>query len=205
MTAGPILAGTGLLALSRVGVSTNFTLMIPVLMMMGIGMGLTMTPMTAAVMNAVGAARAGLGSAMTNTSREAGGVFGIALLGTLLTTKLKSVIVGSLGVLGIPLSQRLAIAASAGHGTLEPSLLRGLTPQQATAVRAAFDQAFIKGLHIAFFIAALFVLASAIIANRFIPSGAPQSDEESSYERFRPPAGRASSNGRVERKARTRV
>jgi EmrB/QacA subfamily drug resistance transporter len=185
MTLGPILAGTGLLLLSRVGVGTKFTLMIPVLMMMGIGMGLTMTPMTAAVMNAVGAPRAGLGSAMTNTSREVGGVFGIALLGTLLTTKLSSVLTGKLASIGVPAAQRLAIVGSAGHGTLNPAVLRGLSPQQAAAVRAAFADAFMKGLHLAFLLAAIFVLAGSVVASRFIPSGAPQGDEEPSHDGFR--------------------
>ena len=186
MTVGPLLAGTGLLFLSRVGVSTDYKVMIPFLMMMGIGMGLTMTPMTAAVMNAVGAQRAGLGSAMTNTAREAGGVFGIALLGTLLTTKLRSVLTTTLASLGVAPAQRLAIIASAGHGTLNPQVLGGLSVQQAAAVRADFAQAFLKGMHLAFLLAAIFVVAGGVIANRFIPSGAPQGDDEPSHDGFRP-------------------
>ena len=77
---------------------------------MGHGMGATMAPMTAAVMNAVGHERAGLGSAMTNTSREVGGVFGIALLGTILFTRLKSVLVPSLAGLGLTAQQQASIA-----------------------------------------------------------------------------------------------
>src|SRR5439155_17482598 len=126
MVVGPLLAGTGLLLLSRIGVATPFSHIFPIFMMMGFGMGITMTPMTAAVMNAVGAQRAGLGSAMTNTSREVGGVFGIALLGTILTTQLKSSLAPALSSLGLGATQQATIAASAGHGTLEPSVLHGL-------------------------------------------------------------------------------
>ena len=86
ITFGLTLAASGLLVLSRISVTTPFGLMLPVFMFMGVGMASVMSPMTAAVMNAVGAERAGLGSATTNTSREVGGVFGIALLGTLLFT-----------------------------------------------------------------------------------------------------------------------
>jgi hypothetical protein len=156
--------------------------MVPVLMMMGIGMGLTMSPMTAAVMNAVGAQRAGLGSAMTNTAREAGGVFGIALLGTLLTTQLRSALTSTLAGLGIDPARRLAIIGAAGHGTLDPRLLGGLTPGQARAVRQAFSLAFMKGMHLAFMVAAFFVIAAAVVANRFVPSGAPQDDREPSRD-----------------------
>jgi EmrB/QacA subfamily drug resistance transporter len=182
MTLGPLLSGTGLLFLSRVGVNTDYKLMVPVLMMMGIGMGLTMSPMTAAVMNAVGAQRAGLGSAMTNTAREAGGVFGIALLGTLLTTQLRSALTSTLAGLGIDPARRLAIIGAAGHGTLDPRLLGGLTPGQARAVRQAFSLAFMKGMHLAFMVAAFFVIAAAVVANRFVPSGAPQDDREPSRD-----------------------
>ena len=72
MTFGLILAGVGLLLLSRISIDTPYLLMAPVFAMMGIGIGATMAPMTAAVMNAVGPERAGLGSATTNTAREVG-------------------------------------------------------------------------------------------------------------------------------------
>jgi hypothetical protein len=196
MTAGPLLAGTGLLLLSRVGVSTDYKLMIPILMMMGIGMGLTMSPMTAAVMNAVGAQRAGLGSAMTNTAREAGGVFGIALLGTLLTTKLRSSLTATLHTIAIEPARRAAILATAAHGTLNQKILQGLPPQDARAVQAAFSQAFMNGMHLAFVVAGLFVLAGGVVANRFIRAGAPQGDAEPSYDGRRGRAPAAAAAGR---------
>lgn len=185
MTLGPLLSGTGLLFLSRVGVSTNYELMIPVLMMMGIGMGLTMSPMTAAVMNAVGAQRAGLGSATTNTAREAGGVFGIALLGTLLTTRLHGALTSTLTGLGVDSVRRAGILAAAGHGTLDPRILRGLSPDQARAVQHAFALAFMKGMHLAFTVAALFVVLAAVVANRFVPAGAPTNDGEPAHDGHR--------------------
>jgi EmrB/QacA subfamily drug resistance transporter len=174
MTVGPLLAGAGLFLLSRVGVATPFSHIFPVFMMMGIGMGITMTPMTAAVMNAVGPQRAGMGSAMTNTSREVGGVFGIALLGTLLTTKLKSTFAGLLGTLGIPATQKAAIVASGGHGLIDPTTLAGLGTQKALGVKHAFDLAFVDGFHIALMVAAFFLVVAAFVSYRFIPSGAPQ-------------------------------
>ncbi|MBV8959574.1 MAG: DHA2 family efflux MFS transporter permease subunit, partial [Actinobacteria bacterium] len=46
LTFGLTLAGTGLLLLSRISTTTNYGLVVPILMTMGIGMGSTMTPMT---------------------------------------------------------------------------------------------------------------------------------------------------------------
>ena len=75
-----------------------------------------MAPMTAAVMNAVGHERAGSGSAMTNTSREVGGVFGIALLGTILTTRLRAAIEPALAGIGLDRAAARTVAEAAGTG-----------------------------------------------------------------------------------------
>ncbi|HYU57494.1 MAG TPA: MFS transporter [Actinomycetota bacterium] len=174
MTFGLALAGSGLLLLSRVDATTSFALIFPVFVMMGAGIASTMAPMTAAVMNAVGPQRAGLGSATTNTSREVGGVFGIALLGTLLTTKLKSSLTAAIAGLGLGAAQESAIVAAAGHGRLDPALLQGLRPDQAGAVQQAFGAAFIDGFHLALLVASLVLFAAALIAFRFIPSGGPR-------------------------------
>jgi hypothetical protein len=176
MTVGPILAGTGLFLLSRVGLETDYSVMIPVLMMMGIGMGATMAPMTAAVMGAVGPERAGLGSATTNTARELGGTFGIALLGTLLTTQLKDSIVPAIARLRLDPADAAAIISSAAHGRLDPAALATLSPAQSEAVQQAFASSFLDGFRLALMVAAGFVILAGIIANRFIPSGAPTRD-----------------------------
>ena len=52
---------------------------------MGVGIGLIMSPMTTAIMGTVPAARAGMASATSNTMRQVGSVFGVAVLGNLLT------------------------------------------------------------------------------------------------------------------------
>jgi hypothetical protein len=127
-----------------------------------------MAPMTAAVMNAVGPQRAGLGSAMTNTSREVGGVLGIALLGTILTTKLTSALTPALTGFGLTAHQQAAIALGAGHGEFAVSGL-GLGPAQIAEVSTAFGNAFMTGFHLALLFAAIVLLAAAIVANRFIP------------------------------------
>ncbi len=178
MTYGLILAGGGLLLLGRsLQVDSSYLYMLPIFVVMGHGMGATMAPMTAAVMNAVGPQRAGMGSAMTNTSREVGGVLGIALLGTILTTTLKNSLLPVLAGLGLPAAQQQAIAAAASHGTLDPSLLNGLAPQQAAAVGRAFAESFMSGFHQALTFGGIILLVAAVIANRWIPSGAPAREE----------------------------
>jgi EmrB/QacA subfamily drug resistance transporter len=187
MTYGLILAGGGLLLLSRLSVETSYALMLPVFAIMGHGMGATMAPMTAAVMNAVGQERAGLGSAMTNTSREVGGVFGIALLGTVLTTRLRSTLEPSLATIGLEPSQQAAVAASAGRGRIDPALLRALPPGQRAAVADAFRQSFMSGFRVSLVIAGVVLLLAAYIANRFIPGRAAAREMHAAREGPRGP------------------
>jgi EmrB/QacA subfamily drug resistance transporter len=176
MSLGLVLAGTGLFLFAFLTDSTPYPLMVPVMIMMGLGMGMTMAPMTAAVMNAVGPQRAGLGSAMTNTSREVGGVFGIALLGTILTTRLKSSLTSGLVGLGLSHPQALALEQSASHGTLEPGLLRSLPAAARGPVVSAFNNAFLSGFHVAVIVAGCVMIVAAFAAFRFIPSGAHGAD-----------------------------
>lgn len=187
MTIGPLLAGGGLLILSRAGIDTSYGSIAPVLSMMGIGMGMTMAPMTAAVMNAVGPERAGLGAATTNTSRELGGTFGIALLGTLLTTRLHDSIVPAVQRLGLEASRTAQIIGSAAHGRLDPATLAGLPPTQAAAVQRAFADSFLDGFQLALVVGGLVVISAGVLANRFIPSGAPVREGGLPAERAREP------------------
>lgn len=171
MTIGLTMAGTGLLLSSRLTATTPYALMVPILIIMGAGMASTIAPMTAAVMNAVGPERAGLGSSMTNTSREVGGVFGIALLGSLLTTRLKSLMTTAIGGLSLPAELRTAVVQSSSHGQLlnDPKLLSSLGPA-GPAVKQAYQASFLSGFHLALLVAAFVLFAAAFTAYRFIPS-----------------------------------
>ncbi len=174
MTYGLLLAGGGLLSLGLLlQPDTAYWKMLPIFIIMGHGMGATMAPMTAAVMNSVGPQRAGLGSAMTNTSREVGGVFGIAFLGTILTTKLASSFTPAVATLGIEPVRLARITEAARQGTLDPKLLRGLPTDQFIAVQRAFDSAFMDGFRVALIVGSFVLLLAAFVANRFIPGGAP--------------------------------
>jgi EmrB/QacA subfamily drug resistance transporter len=170
MTYGLLLAGGGLTLLGlTLQTDSSYLYMLPIFMIMGHGMGATMAPMTAAVMNSVGPQRAGLGSAMTNTSREVGGVLGIAVLGTILTTRLQGAFEPAIAGLGIPADQAAAIGAAASHGDLSANLLVGLTPAQQAGVAEAFASSFMVGFHTALIVGGAVLLIAAVIANRFIP------------------------------------
>jgi MFS family permease len=72
-----------LLYFSRLGASTTFWELLPGLILGGVGMGMTMTPVTAAAMSSVPIDKAGVGSAVLNSMRQVGGSLGIAVMGAI--------------------------------------------------------------------------------------------------------------------------
>lgn len=94
-TAGPVppmLAGYGASALGLAGVAlfdahAPWWLMGPVFVLIGVGMGMSMTPTTNAAVDAVPRERSGIASATVNTTRQTGLAIGVALLGALVSAQ----------------------------------------------------------------------------------------------------------------------
>jgi hypothetical protein len=101
-----------------------------------------------------------------------GGVFGIALLGTLLTTRLRSTLEPALVAIGLSPEQASTVQQVAGQGELDPSALMGLSAGQRAEVVEAFRQSFMSGFRLSLMVGGLILLAAAIVANRFIPGRA---------------------------------
>jgi EmrB/QacA subfamily drug resistance transporter len=172
MTYGLTLVGTGMLAMTQVTPDTPYGVLAVLFAVLGHGMGSTMAPMTAAVMGAVGSERAGLGSAMTNTSREVGGVLGIAALGTIAFSVVADAMGPLLADAGFTAAQQEAVADVVRHGVPSPDRLAALgltSPAQLEVVLGAYREAFMSGFHAACAVGGLVLLSAAVIANRFIP------------------------------------
>jgi EmrB/QacA subfamily drug resistance transporter len=177
MTIGLAMVGTGMLLYLGVNESTPYLHWFWIQPIQGVGMGLTMAPMTAAVMSSVPPARSGMASATTNASREVGGTFGIALLGAILTARLTSVMTGALTALGIPSAVQSKIEFAMSHGGAggaAKSLPPGIDP---AALKAAFDHAFVDGMHVAMMVAAAALLGGALVAFSFIKPHAGERPE----------------------------
>jgi len=88
MGAGMTLVGISLLLYQRVTVHSTFWTLLPSLLLGGVGMAMTMSPMTSAAMGAVPVDKAGVGSGVLNSFRQVGGSLGIALMGAILASYL---------------------------------------------------------------------------------------------------------------------
>jgi EmrB/QacA subfamily drug resistance transporter len=86
MGAGMTLLGIGGLLYQRIGVHTSYWVLLPPMLVGGVGMALTMTPMTSAAMQSVPIDKAGVGSGVLNSFRQVGGSLGIALMGAILAS-----------------------------------------------------------------------------------------------------------------------
>jgi EmrB/QacA subfamily drug resistance transporter len=86
MAGGMALVSLSLLLDTRFDAGSNFWDILPPLLVGGAGMGLAMTPTTAAAMGSVPVDKAGVGSAVLNSMRQVGGSLGIAILGAIVAS-----------------------------------------------------------------------------------------------------------------------
>lgn len=144
---------------------THYTTLFPIFLTMPAGMALTMSPLTASIMSSVPLGRAGVGSAMNDTTRELGGALGVAVLGSLLISRFQSHIDPAIANLGGPTR---VLAHSGLAGALQVASQSG-DPGLAQSARVAF----MSGMHLAAVAAACACAIAAVIVYRMLPRVAP--------------------------------
>jgi MFS transporter, DHA2 family, methylenomycin A resistance protein len=87
MLAGLLIGGAGLLGIAAAATSAPYVILAVTFGAAGFGMALTMPAATAAVLEAAPPDRGGIASGVVNAARQAGGVLGVALLGTLVSAR----------------------------------------------------------------------------------------------------------------------
>lgn len=84
MAPGFLVASVGMLILTQIGLDTSYpALILPGLILMGLGMGTAFMPAMSLATHGVEPRDAGVASAMVNTSQQVGGAIGTALLNTI--------------------------------------------------------------------------------------------------------------------------
>ncbi len=133
--------------------------------LVGIGFGLMLSPLTAAVLSATPPARAGLGSSVINTSRTVGGTLGIAVLGAVVVQQFTSNIASQLTQRGVPGPLGATIASKIASAGAQASQvpLPGRLPLPPAALHQAINQAFVDALHGSFLIAGIALLVTAVL------------------------------------------
>jgi EmrB/QacA subfamily drug resistance transporter len=156
MTMGLLIVAAAMLIQSRITVHTGYGLLLPGFILMGLGMGLVMSPMSTAAMNAVDRAKAGAASGVLSMSRMVGGSVGLAAMGALVAAVGRSQIHSLLP--HVPPAARGQIVSSLGSGAIPSG--NHAAPQITHAIHSAFISALGTGLGLG----AIVMVAGAVIA-----------------------------------------
>ena len=129
MAVGAALLAMGSLLLLRVHADSGYGSVWWPFAIIGVGYGLLSTPMAAAVLDDVPEQRTGLASSTNLTARLIGGVFGIAVLGTVLpTTTSSGQTFGDQFTTGLHTAMIIAAVVAAGGATLATTLIQHSAP-----------------------------------------------------------------------------
>ncbi|HEV7886184.1 MAG TPA: MFS transporter [Acidimicrobiales bacterium] len=154
----------GLVLISRFGVHTTYAQLILSLMITAVGMGLTSAPSTTSIMSSLPLGKAGVGSAVNDTTRELGGALGVAVLGSLVASHYQSTLKPVLAPLP---SIGKSLAFSSLGGALEQAQRLGGQAGEAMALGAR--TAFVHAMSQAALIGAVVAAVASIAVYRLLP------------------------------------
>jgi hypothetical protein len=153
ISAGFAFVVVGFAVMATVDATSPYLLIAVSLVLLGIGMGITVAPATGSIMSAVPLNKAGVGSAVNDTTREVGGALGIAVLGSIANSAYRSGIEAD--VLGsLPPDAAGAATESVGSAIAVAAQLPSGGAQLADQARGAFTDAFNTALGASAIIAA---------------------------------------------------
>ncbi|WP_375489971.1 MFS transporter [uncultured Jatrophihabitans sp.] len=160
---GLLIVGVGLLLMRGLDASSLWTHLIPGLIVSGVGVGLVNPPLASTAIGVVKPQNAGMASGINSTFRQVGIATGIALLGTLFTTKVTDEITRL--VHGVPqLSSHAAQLTKAVTGGAVRQAVQSSPAATRPKIEHITTSAFTTGLNFILLVAAILVLASGVVA-----------------------------------------
>lgn len=163
LTVGPLIVGAGFALLARPGIGGSYwTTFLPPMAVLGLGMAVSVAPLTTTVMAAVPEAHAGTASGINNAVARLAGLLAVAVLGALAVAVFGRSLGGRLAVLKPPASVREAVLREV------PRLAEARVPPEAgefrAAVEAALAHSFVASYRMVMLVAAGLAALSALCA-----------------------------------------
>jgi hypothetical protein len=161
---GPTIAALGFLLLARPGIGGSYwTTFFPAIAVLGLGMAISVAPLTTTVMGTVDVQHAGIASGINNAVARTAGLLAIAILNLVMLWAFNTSLNRQIIPLNLPIEslqqlddQRRRLAGAEVPTELPESVQ--------TAVAQAIDQAFVSGFRLVMLIAVGLALASALTA-----------------------------------------
>jgi EmrB/QacA subfamily drug resistance transporter len=182
---GLVIFAAGLAWASTVVASTSYTDIALQMLLLGGGLGLTTAPATEAIMGSLPPGKAGVGSAVNDTTREFGGTLGVAIVGSVFASLYSHAIASAPALSSLPNELRAAMGRSVAvaHGAIAH-----VPAGQTGALRDAVNGAFHDGLHTGTLVCAGIALTAALIVAWLLPA---REAVDASAEKPRPRAATA--------------
>jgi EmrB/QacA subfamily drug resistance transporter len=167
VTVGMVCTGLGVLGLSMLDISSPYAVLAVALLIMGAGAGMVMPPSTTSIMSTLPLGKAGVGSAVNDTTREIGAALGVGIMGSVLASQYQSSL--STAIATLPASARVQANTGVGEALQIAQRLGGTAGARlADASRVAF----IDGMQASLWVAFGLLVLGAIAVNRTFPSHA---------------------------------
>jgi len=166
VVAGLSTVGTGLLLYSVEPVMSSLVGGGLVRLLFGLGMGCVMAPATESIMGSLPKAKAGVGSAVNDTTRQAGGALGVAVIGSVFAATYHRVITVPAGLPGAAVPM---VHDSIGSA-LEAITRYAIPGELATAVHDAASSAFFRGMQVAAWSGAAVMVCAVVVAYKYLPA-----------------------------------
>jgi EmrB/QacA subfamily drug resistance transporter len=161
---GLVIVSIALFLLTTLSITSGYLPVALSIATLGMGMGITMAPATDSIMGSLPLGKAGVGSAMNDTTRQVGGALGVAIVGSIMSSSYSSQMAGV--VAGLPAHAAAAARNSVGAAT---AVAAKAGPAGASLLRAA-HVAYINAMGDAVMVAAGVALLGAIVSLLFLPA-----------------------------------
>jgi EmrB/QacA subfamily drug resistance transporter len=175
VAAGLTLMAAGFAVAATTDAASSYGIIVTAMVLMGSGLGVAVTPATESILGALPRDKAGVGSAVNDTTREVGGTLGVAVLGSIMATLYGGKIVDASRALGLPAALRQTAGDSLAAALQIAERVGGAAG--AGIARTAQD-AFVNAFQVGSVVTGAVALLGAVIALLFLP--ARSADEERS-------------------------
>jgi predicted MFS family arabinose efflux permease len=167
VVAGLAIFAAGLAWASTADANSPYLQIAMQMVLLGGGLGLTTAPATESIMGSLSADKAGVGSAVNDTTRELGGTLGVAIVGSVFA----SIYTGRLGANATVSALPEQVRATMERSMAAAQVVLGRLPQPVVPdVRAAVNAAFLDGMQIGSLVCAGIALAAAVVVAIMLPA-----------------------------------